>query len=508
MTGRKSVNVVNDAALAAPRAGSAPLKNLKASGAEPRLGSKVRALRKREGVSQAELANRLGISASYLNLIENNRRPLPAEVLLRLVQSFGVDLHAFAADDDARLSADLIEVFADPLFEAQGLTSADVREAAAASPAVARAVLSLYHAYAGAREAAESLSEFASDGEDAAGARHPRLPSEEVSDLVQAHMNHFPQLEAGAEALWRDAGLVPGEIFARLARHLESAHGVAVRIAQGAAARDTLRRYDPRRKVLTLSELLPTRSRTFQLAAQTCLLTQREALDRLTDDPRLATAEARALGRVALANYFAAAVLMPYEPFLRACRDERYDIDVVGRRFRVGFEQVCHRFTTLRRPGAEGVPFHMIRIDVAGNISKRFSASGIRFARFSGACPRWNVFACFMTPGMIRTQISRMPDGLSYFCIARTIQKDSGGYHAQHPVHAIGLGCQTAYARELVYSDGVDLDNPRTVTTVGVTCRLCERVDCEQRAFPSLRRPLRVDENVRGPSAYAPPPDE
>ncbi len=510
MTNRKSVNIVNDAPLTRGPlpARAAPLRPGKAGGAESRLGNKVRALRKRESISQAELAERLGISASYLNLIENNRRPLPAEVLLRLAQLFGIDLHAFAADDDARLLADLIEVFADPLFEAQGLTTTDVREAAGASPAVARAVLALYRAYAGARESAESLSEFASDGEDAAGAGHPRLPSEEVSDLVQRHRNHFPELEEGAEALWRDAELVPGEIFARLARYLASAHGVEVRIAQGPAARDTLRRYDPARKLLTLSELLPTRSRSFQLAAQACLLTRRAELDRLTDDPLLATREARALGRVALANYFAAAVLMPYEPFLQACRDERYDVDVVGRRFRVGFEQVCHRFTTLRRPGAEGVPFHMIRIDVAGNISKRFSASGIRFARFSGACPRWNVFACFMTPGMIRVQISRMPDGFSYFCIARTIQKDSGGYHAQHPVHAIGLGCQISHARELVYSDGVDLENPRTVTTVGVTCRLCERVDCEQRAFPSLRRPLRVDENVRGPSAYAPPPDE
>ncbi|MCU0685516.1 MAG: short-chain fatty acyl-CoA regulator family protein [Polyangiaceae bacterium] len=510
MPARKSVNPVNDAPVSPAPGGREGLTNLRGAkaGPEPRFGSKIRALRRREGISQAELADRLGISASYLNLIENNRRPLPAEVLVRLAQLFSIDLHSFAADGDARLQADLLEVFADPLFESEGLTNTDVREAASASPAVARAVLSLYRAYSGARESAESLSEFAADGDDPGGAPQPRLPSEEVSDLVQRHLNHFPALEAGAEALWREAALAPGEIFSGLARYLASAHGIEVCIAQGAAARDTLRRYDPQRRRLTLSELLPTRSRSFQLAVQAGLLTLREPLDQLTDDSVLTSNEARALGRVALANYFAAAVLMPYEPFLRACRDERYDIDVIGRRFRVGFEQVCHRFTSLRRPGAEGVPFHMIRIDVAGNISKRFSASGIRFARFSGACPRWNVFACFMTPGMIRTQLSRMPDGLSYFCIARTIQKDSGGYHTQQSVHAIGLGCQFVHARELVYSDGIDIDNPRAVTTVGVTCRLCERSDCEQRAFPSLRRPLRVDENVRGLSAYAPPPEE
>jgi predicted transcriptional regulator len=227
-------------------------------------------------------------------------------------------------------------------------------------------------------------------------------------------------------------------------------------------------------------------------------------MDQIAQDPRLTTDESRALSKVALANYFAGAVLMPYAPFLEAAKQERYDIDVLGRRFRVGFEQVCHRLTTLRRPGAEGVPFHMMRIDVAGNISKRFSASGIRFARFSGACPRWNVFAAFLTPGMIRIQVSRMPDGNVFFCMARTIQKDSGGYHAQHPVQAIGLGCRVEYARELVYSDGIDVNAVDTCVPVGVSCRVCERTDCEQRALPSLRVPLRVDQNVRGVSLYAP----
>ncbi|HEY8091470.1 MAG TPA: DUF2083 domain-containing protein, partial [Polyangiaceae bacterium] len=159
-------------------------------------------------------------------------------------------------------------------------------------------------------------------------------------------------------------------------------------------------------------------------------------------------------------------------------------------------------------PGAEGVPFHMIRIDLAGNISKRFSASGIRFARFSGACPRWNIFTAFMTPGMIRLQLSRFSDGTTYFCLARTIHKDSGGYHAQQPVQAIGLGCRTEHAREMVYSDGMDLENAHLATPVGVTCRMCERSDCEQRAFPSIRHPLSVDENLRGISLYAPVPSK
>jgi predicted transcriptional regulator len=259
--------------------------------------------------------------------------------------------------------------------------------------------------------------------------------------------------------------------------------------------------------VLSLSELLPTRSRKMQLACQIGLLSLRKDLDRLTSSPLLTTDDSRALARAALANYFAAAVLMPYDAFLQAAQEQRYDMDVIGRRFGVGFEQVAHRVTTLRKPRSEGVPFHMIRIDVAGNISKRFSASGIPMARFSGACPRWNIFAAFSTPNMVRIQLSRMPDGAGYFCIARTVQADSHGFHAHPRIHAIGLGCPVSRARELVYSDGLDLDNPDGFVPVGVTCRMCERTDCEQRAFPSLRHPLRIDENVRGVSLYASVPE-
>jgi predicted transcriptional regulator len=208
---------------------------------------------------------------------------------------------------------------------------------------------------------------------------------------------------------------------------------------------------------------------------------------------------------VALANYFAGAVLMPYGPFLEAARSERYDVEVLCNRFRVAFEQICHRLTTLRRPGAEGVPFHMVRVDIAGNISKRFSASGLRFARFSGACPRWTVFEAFTTPGLVRTQLSQMPDGATYFWVARTVRKEGGRFHAPRSVLAIGLGCEVSHAKALVYADGVDLSARGAVVPVGVTCRLCERMDCEQRAFPPLQHPLQVNENVRGLSFYAPP---
>ena len=472
--------------------------------AEPaRFGGKIRALRRRETLSQVQLADRLGISPSYLNLIENNRRPLPANLLIKLAQLFNVDVNAFASDEDARLVADLTKAFADPFFDDDDLTSIDVREMATASPSAARAVLSLYRAYQGARAATDDLTTRLSDGEES-GSPNTRLPSEEVTDLIQRCWNHFPELEAAAEAVVQRAKLSSDDLYTGLVRYLEKEHGVLVQVARWGTERGVLRRYDPDRKLLTLSELLPTRSRTFQLAQQLAVISLGDVMNRITNDARLTSNESRSLARVALANYFAGAVLMPYDRFLEAAKQERYDIDVLGRRFRVGFEQVCHRLTTLRRPGNEGVPFHMIRIDVAGNISKRFSGSGIRFARFSGACARWNIFSAFLTPGMIRIQTSLMPDGVAFFCLSRTIQKDSGGYHAQHPVQAIGLGCQLDYARELVYSDGIDIANPEMCIPIGVTCRLCERTDCEQRALPSLKVPLRVDENVRGVSLYAP----
>ena len=473
-----------------------------------RLGAKVRGLRRRENLSQVRLAEQLGISPSYLNLIESNRRPLPAPLLIKLAQLFHVELSSFAVDEESRAAADLMEAFSDPLFEPLDLTTVDVRELATSSPAAAQAVLTLYRAYTSARESADALASRLFEGEQYASTNSPavmdrsRLPPEEVSDLIQRHMNHFPELEAGAEELWREAKLEQEDLYSGLVRHLGRAHRVEVRIGHWREEQSTLRRFDPERRVLMLSELLPTRSRSFQIAHQIALLQGRRELDRIAADPRLTTDESRALARVAMASYFAGAVMLPYERLLAAAESERYDIDLIGRRFRVGFEQVCHRLTTLRRPGAEGVPFHMIRTDMAGNISKRFSGSGIRFAQFSGACPRLNIFAAFSTPGMLRIQLSRMPDGVVYFCIARTIQKDSGGYHAGQGFQAIGLGCQIEHARKLVYADGIDLDNPDIVVPVGVTCRPCERDDCGQRVLPTLHHPLHVDPNTRHMTLY------
>jgi predicted transcriptional regulator/transcriptional regulator with XRE-family HTH domain len=466
------------------------------------MGSKVRALRRRESISQAKLAERLGISPSYLNLIEHDRRPLPAEHLVNLAKIFKVDLDYFSGDSEARVVSDLYEAFSDPLFEGVDLTNREVRDLASTCPTAARAVVQLYAAYEGARRESESLAHRVSERESGTGIGRVSIPSEEVTDLLQDHGNYFGELESRAEDLWATAGLSDDRLYAALVDHLRNRHAVEVQISRWDDMQGVLRRFEPQRKTLRLSELLPTRSRNFQLGHQLAFLEHRDVLEEFTSSETLKSDESRSLARVALANYFAASVLMPYERFFEAARDARYDIEVIGRRFRVGYEQVCHRLTTLQRPGREGVPFHMLRIDVAGNISKRFSASGIRFARFSGACPRWNVFKSFLTPGLIRVQLSQMPDGERYFCVARTVQRDSGGYHSPQPVMAVGLGCRMEHAREMVYADGIDIDKPEADLQVGITCRLCERTDCNQRAHPSLRQPLKIDENIRPESLY------
>jgi len=477
------------------------------------LGHKVRQLRRRKGLTQVELAELLGISPSYMNLIEHNQRAVTPVLRKQLARALGEELALLGADDDeARLITELTEVFGDRLFGAHDVPAAELRDLAGASPAAARAVLSLYRAYRRARDERQALAERLPEQprpEGAEGAPAGQPPSEEeVSDFLQENMNHFPELEAAAEKVWVDAQLDGGEIDRHLVDYLQGSHDVRVDVVPSHALPGTVRRFEPRARRLVLSEVLAPRSRSFQLAHQIALIGFRPVLDRYVAQGKLSTDDSRALARVALANYLAGAVLMPYEPFLSAARSVRYDIELLGHRFRTSFEQVCHRLTTLQRPGNAGVPFHMVRVDIAGNISKRFSASGIRFARYSGSCPRWNVHTAFLSPGFIRTQLSRMPDGTTYFCIARTVRKEGGGFRVPQSRLAIGLGCEVAHARELVYADGVDLSNLEAAVPIGVTCRLCERMDCRQRAFPPLRHGLNVDENVRGLSFYvsaAPP---
>lgn len=467
-------------------------------------GAKIRRLRMAQGLTQAALADRLGISPAYLNLIENGRRRLTPELLIRLARNFALDLREFGPEEDARIVADLEEVFGDPLFEGAPVGARDLEALVVEHPELARAVLQLHQAYTAARTSAESLTARAMDASELASVDRVRLSSEQVSEFMQRRLNYFPELEEAAEGLWRSAPLERDDLFNGLAGHLGRRHGVTVRILKVDEMRGAVRRYDPVRKELLLSEILRRGSRNFQLATQLGLLSCREPIRRLAEGAELTTEESRALGRLALASYFAAAVLMPYGDFLRNTEEARYDVELLGHRFRVGWEQVCHRLTTLRRPGSEGVRFHLVRVDIAGNISKKFSATSVRFPRFSGLCPLWNVHAAFLQPGRIRVQLSRLSGGNALFSVARTVQRHAGGFHQPTVLYAVGIGCDVAEARRLVYADGVNLEDLSAAVPIGITCRLCERRHCQARAFPSLQFPLRIDEDVRGVSFFAP----
>jgi len=468
-----------------------------------RLGSKVRALRRRENVSQTELAGKLDISASYLNLIEHNQRPLPAHLLVKLAQIFHVDISSFADDSSVRLADDLREVFGDPLFEDNPVTLADTREVAE-NGAVARAVLKLYHEYRTARDAQHALAGRLYD-DHITSADPMHVPSEEVTDVIQQNMNFFAEIETAAETLAQRVKFDRTDMYRSMVGFLRERHGIEVTLAPVSADRGAIRRFDPSRLVLSISEVLPPWGRQFQVAHQIGLLEAGPALDAVVarSTNLLTTPESMKLCRIAMANYFAAALLMPYDDFLQMVENVRYDIELLQHHYTASWEQVCHRLTTLRKPGASGVSFHFVRVDIAGNISKRFSGTGIRFARFSGSCPRWDVHAAFLTPGRIRTQLSRMPAGEAYFCVARTIRK-SYGYASGDALMAVGIGCPVSDARKLVYADAYDLDNLEAAVPIGTTCRLCERLDCDQRAFPPLQQGMVLDENVRGRSFYVP----
>lgn len=465
------------------------------------LGPKIRRFRLDLGMSQTEMAGEIGISPSYLNLIEHNQRPVTVPLLFKLGQAFELDLKQFAEDDDARTVAELAEAFGDPLFRDQPVRASELQDFASRSPNAAQAMLRLYHAY---RRLWEKASEdCGGDLRDPIPEAGPALsPVETVRDIHQRETNHFPELEEAAEALWAEEGLDRLDLQRGLAEHLSRAHGIAVKLMPAQVMGDTLRRFDPHGRRILLSEALLPSGRAFQLAAQIAVLSGREAIERVIARLGPMDEESGDLMQLALANYYAGAVMMPYEPFRQSAGELRHDLELLRRRFGASFEQVMHRLTTLQRPGARGVPFFFVRVDAAGNVSKRLSAGGFQFARYGGTCPRWVVHEAFRTPGRIHTQVARMPDETTFFTIARTLDPAAGWHESLMPQFAVGLGCEIRDARHLVYADGLDLPRAPNATPVGVSCRLCERLDCGQRAHPPLNKTIRADLNLKKAAAF------
>ena len=449
-------------------------------------GAKLREIRTRLGLTQRAFAAKLGVSLPYLNQMENNNRPVSTTVVLALASEFGQDVTELAEGDSERLVTDMREALADDVFTDRPAL-ADLRLAAANAPALARAFLQLHRAYRQTHERLASLDEAL--GRDSGG---PALsPWDEVRDFFHYTDNHIDAIDRAAE---RFAGTRP--LAAAQAALAE--RGVSVAVAEDG----DLRRYDPERGLLVLSARSPRPTRNFQLLHQVALLTQDGLLEATLDLARFKTDEARAIAKIGLANYFAGAALMPYGAFLAAARELRHDLERLSQRFDASIEQVAHRLVTLQRQGARGVPFFFARVDQAGTITKRHSATRLQFARFGGACPLWNIHRAFETPGRFLRQLAETPDGARYILLARDVTKPGGAWGRPDRRFAVALGCEVAHAGALVYADDLPVGEPAAFEPIGVSCRICERRDCHQRAVPPLERGLEVEADRRGPLPY------
>ena len=463
--------------------------------AAPKLyaGAKLRELRTRLGLTQRRFAEQLGVSLPYLNQMENNNRPVSTSVVLALAQEFRFDVTELQSGDETRLLSDMREALADPVFSGPLPSAADLRLAAGNAPALAHAFLALHAAYRQSHERLASLDE-ALGREDA---RLQPSPWEEVRDFFHYCDNYIDAVDRAAERFATQAG--PSGNISDAARTALAAQQVTVIEVEDGPLRD----YDPETRVLRLSRRAAAPTRAFQMLLQLALLAQDRLLEATLDLARFQSPEARSIAKVGLANYFAGAALMPYGAFLTAARETRHDLDRLADRFGASFEQVAHRLSTLQRPGNKGIPFFFVRVDQAGTITKRHSATTLQFARYGGACPLWNVHSAFETPNSWLRQLAETPDGVRYFCLARDVSKSGGAFDAPVRRYAIGLGCEVRHAAALVYADHMDLGTPAAYQPIGISCRICERRECHQRAVPPLERRVRVDPDRRGVLPYS-----
>ncbi|MEM6534305.1 MAG: short-chain fatty acyl-CoA regulator family protein [Pseudomonadota bacterium] len=462
------------------------------------VGPRLRRFRQTLGLTQTRMAEDLGISASYLNLMENNQRAMSAKVLLRLAERYDFDISSLSGESDAHLVADVHEALRTPMFKGTPVSKAEAEELVAASPNAAKAFLQLFDKH---RDLSRRGEELTADRDKVELLEQSAEAVESVRQFFQANGNYFPEIDEVAEELSIELGFDKEMQPAVITKRLKEKHQVNVRVVPVDIMPKMLRYYDRHARRINLSELLRQSGRRFQLAFQIGMLEQLPLIDRITASANFANKEAYGLCRTNLANYFAAALLMPYNRFLQEAEKTRYDVQLLSHRFGTSYEQTAHRLTTLQKPDARGIPFFFIRIDIAGNVSKRLSAGRFHFSKFGGACPLWNIHECFQFPGRVHTQIVQLPDETAYFSMAKMVSRSDGTYDNPEQKLAIGLGCDIAYAPRLTYADKYNLEQP-SPTPIGVNCYLCERPNCLQRAHAPLNKALSFDERARGMSLY------
>lgn len=453
------------------------------------LGPRLKRLRRELGLTQQAMADELGISPSYIALIERNQRPLTADLLLRLARAYKLDMADLAADDRDDYARRLSDSLRDPIFADIDLPPLEVADVAASFPGVTEALLRLYGAW---QREQQALAEqrHAEPGSSASD------PVGEARRFVATRRNYFPSIDSKAEELAATVDKAGGP------QEWLRSQGVRVRFMPPDVMMDAIRRYDRHNEQLLIDDTLSPSSRTWQMAQHIAYTALRPEIAAIVRGESFASQTAANLVRRALAGYAAAALLMPYDRFARAVDGRRYDIEALSGLFGTSFEQVAHRLTTLNRPGQERVPFFFIRVDAAGNVSKRLDGAGFPFAAHGGGCPLWSVHDTFRTPGQVVTQWLELPDGQRFFALARTVTSGGGGFDRFRTTRSIALACAAEHAPKLIYAAGID---PKTAvaTPIGVTCRLCHRAQCTARAEPPIGREILPDDYRRAAEPFS-----
>jgi len=464
------------------------------------IGHKIKSNRRKLGISQTDMAKKLAISPSYLNLIEGGKRKINVDLLLKLANELGIEISDISKKTDTNLYQNLMDVLGDNLFEDLDITNFDIKEIVNTNPLIAKALVKLGDNYK--KKNLDIVSKVENISGKFIDNQKNSFPGEVVSDFIQENENYFPKLEEFANRVFSEIQNNNRTSYLPLCEYLLKKHKIEVKNIIPDEKKPFTKKFDPIKKTFLLSDYLTLATKKLHVAAQIAHLESDNILDEYLDTFKFPSEESRKLSKVALLNYAAAAILMPYKLFYNECKAQRYDLELLQNTFATSFEQVAHRVTCLQDSNMKGIPFHMLRTDVAGNISKRFSLSGIEIPRYGGACPRWNIYSAFTAPGKVHAAVSKMPDGEKYVCIARTVEKGIAKHGMFKSLLSIGLGCQIKYAKDFVYTDALNLNDKNTEVPIGVNCRTCDRMDCQQRAFPPLHKKFDIDLNKRGISVY------
>ncbi|WP_121067807.1 helix-turn-helix domain-containing protein [Chachezhania antarctica] len=461
------------------------------------IGPRLRQLRRERKQTQAEMAKQLGVSASYVNLLENNQRSLSVQMLMNIADTYAIDWRDLTQDESTRHIADLRNAVQDPVFNGEKPDLQEIRGAIDHAPRLVDNFLQLYDAHRSALEKLMTLG-----GAESASELLKSSPEALIHDFFRDHRNHFPDLESAAENAWNGRFTTPENRYAELRDKLKDKHGIQVEVRRIGDMGDALRYYDEAARVVYLSQALNNSNQVFQLAHVLCVVEFGDIITDYTEKSGFDSPQALTRLRVELANYFAAAYLMPYDGFLAEAETTGYDMDRIAAAFGTSFEQVCQRVTTLQREGARGVPFFFMRIDKAGNVTKRFNSTSFHLAEHGGSCPVWNIHTAFYTPGVIMPQFVEMPDGDRYFTISRTVHRPVFSEETQDRRLTLALGCEAGYAHRIRYASRYNFDDPQLYAPIGINCHLCPRQACTQRAHQPLFTELPMDENRRGSTRY------